>query len=791
MKMNKTKKPKKNKKTNKILKNQKGGLILQNIKNWKCNNVKCENDNEKKSIDFYNKIYEHVYLFFKKNMENIDNREFLDFNRALYTDTYKEFESSDESSSCLEYYKLNSDEELQNLQKLLLSIKLECYVDYLYTNFNNIIIFLPLIDIFYNKFSNDTKTKDKFKELYLNLRNKKNITFKEIDYLLEIFIHILNLRINALTKSVITFITLINTILQLFREILNHKDSEKQLSIISLSQHYFNNIIFEKIKEIIDIDEYLNIEKIKEYLGEEIFEQLTVLIEDYNKYFSDQENPIDIQKYLKLKINEFMKKFTYINFGILPIILKINKSNTSMAGGATSVKSSIKSKASSLYKSVKSSVSSLSKKLSSPNYEKLSSTNADTNIFNSKVTWNNFKSFMKNDKDQHTIFDVINNKNNDYHILNLILGSISIKTNINDDEIKLIKYFNELIYMPHYGKICGINVDNIQNNNQIQYIDNQNNESQLISSENTKPIKLFTSKGVESDFSTKVVKRLDLGLDDICIALNQELILSKGSLSAYNNFIRKIFTLDFKITKYNFIKSRIKKKILLLFLNKIMKINIDEYIKLQVNEFILQINEPTFLSIFKSLYLSKPINYEGIEDLLKKDKEIYEEIHKEIIEFIKKSFEEKKSFEKYDNDLKTMFINYFIYYYNRLLELLDKFINNDANIDTGKDIKSIYNDNDNKYLLSEHKLDNNIFIYLFRYTIPISSELIEDFIQFEIINGYNGFNYLQYNSNKKFIESYITNEKYHKTKSQEKLTKRIMNISSRSISKKYTTEINV
>ena len=46
-------------KLKKTLKIQKGGLIKLN-KKWKCDIEKCKLDDEKESIDFYEKIYEQI-----------------------------------------------------------------------------------------------------------------------------------------------------------------------------------------------------------------------------------------------------------------------------------------------------------------------------------------------------------------------------------------------------------------------------------------------------------------------------------------------------------------------------------------------------------------------------------------------------------------------------------------------------------------------------------------------------------------------------------------------------------
>ena len=166
-----------------------------------------------------------------------------------------------------------------------------------------------------------------------------------------------------------------------------------------------------------------------------------------------------------------------------------------------------------------------------------------------------------------------------------------------------------------------------------------------------------------------------------------------------------------------------------------MQNNIGHYIKLQITDFIDNISkDKEFLTEFESHY-TKNLNF-----LSKLDKNL----DKEILEFI------NKSFSKIDAIYKSKVIHYFTFYYNLLFHLVNDFVNNkDAIIDTYS-----INPSYNRYLLNEHKLDKTIFIYFFRYTIPISSQFIEEFINFKVVNCNDGFNYIQYNNNK------ISNVKY-------------------------------
>jgi hypothetical protein len=648
---------------------------------------------------------------------------------------YKEtdFETEKQCNACLEYYKQNPITPMLNLHKLLLSIKLTFCLDYVYTKLDYIIMFLPLLDSFV-KHDNDTKNTHTFTDLYTTLKSKSSLTFLDIDYLIVLLLNILKLENNTLQKSIVTIITFINTILQLFRDIVKSKNplnlkslllSLKNDSLRSYIESYFESYIEiynEKhkmmSKNTITIDTIITIETVKEILGEDIFKQLTLLIEDYNRYFKHDE-PIDIQNYLKAKIADVTNQISFIDFGILPKLLNINQ-ETSISGGARN----------SIMRRIGSSIRS---SFTSKKYAKLK----EEEITISSDNWNTLKSTL-NTKD--TIYDVIANEKNEYKILHHILGSISIKisnTNDTDDINKIIKYFNDYIYTPYYGKLC-YSVDKTQyhnNNNESPLISNTTRSTKL-----TKSIKSHTTKSIKTNLTTKVIRKQNIGLDEICSSLNQELEFTSNALQTFDHFIGKLVTLNFKyISTSDKAKQLIKKQILLLFIKFIMQNNIGHYIKLQINDFIDKISkDKEFLTEFESHYTK---NLKFLSNL---DKQLDKNLDKEILEFI------NKAFSKIDAIYKSKVINYFTFYYNLLFHLVNDFVNNkDAIIDTYS-----INPSYNRYLLNEHKLDKTIFIYLFRYTIPISSNFIEEFINFKVINSKDGFNYIQYNNNK------ISNEKY-------------------------------
>ena len=656
-----------------------------------------------------------------------------------YKDT--DFEKETQCNACLEYYKKNPDEPLLNLHKVLLSTKLTICIDYVYTNLDYIIMFLPLLDNFV-KHDNDSKNTHTFTDLYTTLKSKSSLTFLDIDYLIVLLIHILKLENNILQKSIVSIITFINTILQLFRELLKSKNSLNLKSILlsikndslrSYTESYFESYIKsynEKNKMMsentITNNTILTIDSIKEILGEDIFNQLKLLIEDYNKYFKYDE-PVDIQNYLKAKIADFTNQISFIDFGILPKLLNINQENqeTSISGGS---RSSIVSKIGRIGSSIRSS-------FTRTKYAELK----EENVTISSDTWNTLKSTLHN---KHTIYDVIVNEKNEYKILHHILGSISIKisnTNDTDDINKIIKYFNDYIYTPYYGKLCySVDKTEYHNNNESPLISNISNTTR--STKLTKSIKSHTTKSIKTNLTTKVIRKQNIGLDEICSSLNQELKFTSNALQTFDHFIGKLVTLNFKIiSTSDRAKQLIKKHILLLFIKFIMQNNIGHYNKLQINDFIDKISkDKEFLTEFESHYTNNLKFFSNLDKLLDKN------LDKDILEFI------NKAFSKIDAIYKSKVINYFTFYYNLLFHLVNDFVNNkDAIIDTYS-----LNPSYNTYLLNEHKLDKTIFIYFFRYTIPISSNFIEEFINFKVINSKDGFNYIQYNNNK------ISNVKY-------------------------------
>lgn len=730
-------------KTNKIYKNLKGGY------KWTCIKDKCSLFNIKQYSNIAHKIvkYQDIYNYISLFLKNIDNK--IEFELDKYTNTYhitfRNYNKILNTKKCLYYYKNNPNIPLPNLLKLLLSIKLTVFTDYIYNKLNYIIMFLPLLDNFI------TIKNDYFKNLYFTLKEKKNITFQNIDNLLVIVINIIN---NFIKKNEgtnegndvnnINFITFINNILQLFKEInRNAKLNKSLLKKLNINIFVINNIL--KFIDInidinididIDISKILTIDKIKKFVGKEIFDQLNLFLEDYNNVMNNVMNNveiIDIQSYISKKIEIFLEEYNFIDFGILPELFNIklhhnytNTNNTVVGGGFSLSNLFTRFKNKKKY----------SKFTEEPELELEPESETETetetepdilqDVFESNefITWENFRKNL--DPNTEIIFDVINNNSNKYSILNHILCSISISNNFSDD--KNIRYiinnFNTYIYNPLYGKNC-FNIDDLKN-------ESENNTTQLIA--NNSKIKSFTSKKlnktkrVKGPIRFKHIFKIEkgIGLDNICKDLNQEYRLSIGALNKFDTFIGKVLTLNLKLTK-KFFHTKIKNKLLLLFLNYIMKNNIDNYFKLYLDEFITNFNKDKFLLNIKPNY-----NY------IKSYKPIT--INKKI-----KGITE-------DELLK----NYFSLYYDKLMNLLHKFIKKYKgdinNINLASDILNFH-----KNLLLEDKLNEDIFIEFFKYTSPISSQFIEEFFNIQIVNGNDGFNYVQYNNNKDYLEKYIQN----------------------------------
>ena len=699
---------------------------------------------------------------------------------------------------CLNYYKKNPSTPIPNVLKLLLSIKLTICTDYIYNKLNYITMFLPLLDNFTNG--------QKFKDLYFKLKEKKNITFVDIDKLLVIVINIINYFLNPYdTSSSLTFIKLINYILQLFKEILSgvtltelllnkfNIDTSlitKLLEFIKKVKPNIQNIVGSikiaksnpfatdiksstnsfatdiksstnpfannmekptqtnpfanvmktdiKIGKPFDINshinELLNIENIKKFIGQEIFNQLTLFLKDYNDVMKDDKTKdiIDIQSYIKKKIEKILEEYKFIDFGILPELFKIksphNNYNSKISVGGAGK-----------YMKFPTNNNSQPTTTSKNSNSTTTSKNILKDVFgeNNSITWSNFRKTL--DSDSEIIFDVINNVGNNvgnkYSILNSILFSISISDEFNNDEnMKTIfENFNTYMYNPLYGKECVNDASQIenQNNNNIQLLPQNKKTTKKNFSKNT----FNGSKSIKGPIKIKhILKFLNgIGLNGICEGLITKSDITT-TLGKFNTFFGNILSLNLIVTP-EFTHDKIKKTLLLLFLNYIMKNNIDNFFKLQITEFGHLKNKDNIL---------KNTKYNNIKDEDKnKDKELII-IDKNITQFINNKFSEEK--------LKK----YFTLYYIKLMKLLSTIIEeNKGEIHTlDSNISEFFS-----IFLPNHQLNKDTFIKFFKYTAPVSSQFIEIFFSIKIVSGNDGFNYVQYDGNEVFLQAYIQNKK--------------------------------
>ena len=717
-----------------------------------------------KLYENYKNKYNDISLFLKDidkkyiNIKNIINKPYK------YSEN---IEKKLKCLKCLNYYKLNQNEPLLNIHKLLLSVKLSFSVDYMNNNFNNIVIFLPLLDNFCNDDTNKDNSSKYFENLYYKLIETKNITFKDIDNLLLILIYIINIVIeedndNDNDKTKLNIITFINNSLQIFKEINKHIATTDTFDIF-LKKLKINQFIFDKLINLFHIDKYLKFQdiklKINNFLGTEIISQLTLLIKDYDYIMKNDTSTINIQLYLKKKINNFLLEFNFIDFGIIPELFNLNSTTLSSTSKSrhTSPSRHITSRPTpSIRLNSYSTVGGggfFSKLFTKNKYQKLNSHNIMKDLFNinNDIKWSNFK-YNLDDNDE-TLFDVINNNNNDYIILNNILSSLSISSNFsNDSNInKIIDYYNNFIYKSLYGKTC-FKVDKLQNNTHQrtaflpeEYKNTRKSRiSKLFSKTksfkpSTKHIKPYTSKQTNIDTSSKIFFSVekDIGLNDICTGLNEELTVSSKSLEKFDVFFGKLFNLTLNST--TLFKDTIKKQILLLFLNYIIKNNIDNYVKLQIDNAIsIDISKNNNI-------LMKQINYDRDRDLQHNEDD---EEFKIMFKFIKDTFKDK------DNKIIK---NYFLFYYHKFKSIIKYLVENEHNSkldDTKKFIILKFN----KDLLPEHKINESIFLEFFKYNIPISSKIIEDFINFKILNGNDGFNYIKYYCNDSYINAYVDSQ---------------------------------
>ena len=715
---------------------------------------------------------------------------------------------------CLSYYQQNNTVPLLNLQKIFLSIYPK--ISLKNTDLINYINYLSLLDLF---FIIDNNKITIFTVLVNNiLTNNDTLTLENIDFLLLTLIMIMNCPNEAPNNDnnfQITLVKFINYILDIFNDISkNGKFSEFNKDTTKKS---YTKILSQDIININKSTNYLSKKYIQSMMpNSDPFIQFDIFIKDYEKMiYTNQTTPqnipdnyeIDIQKYLNKKLQALLAIYDMFDFGSLKELFSAtdnfsNASETIQTGGFLNIKEKIMK-----------SFSSITTKKNQYTQPIPQSTKPIVSIFDPRISWATFKENSKYVSDEETIFDVINNTDK-YSILPYILSSISISENMAKTEnVKyILEFLNAYIFIPSYGKKCYNTSDTVLTNVEQPHKQSKTIFSTLSRLVTKKPKNIEKTiinklQSIEIMYGIRVEHILKLlggiGLEHICTGL-QSGIISADTISKFDVFIGKIFTLDFKIIRnIQSIKNTAHNTSQLLFLYSIIQMNMDKYIMQKIDEFQLYINnykktqtqnnnnnnntsdkKMIFDKIHEFLkkYESEDIDNEFVQyeifDKLKIDKNIYKYYNRHIIDLLNLKFNCEaiihKPFNIHTKELCKIYIKYFLTYYEILFSWLSLWYMNYGIVNT---INSEYFAKCNTYLISRknildylglelkdnimfnHQLyDPNVinertssnikqFLHFFEYNLFMTSNIIEEFCNINITKLEKDY-YVKYDGNK-------------------------------------------
>jgi len=720
---------------------------------------------------------------------------------------------------CLSYYKQNNTVPLLNLHKIFLSIYPK--ISLKNTDLIKYINYLSLLDLFFIINNNNITI---FNDLVNNiLTNNDTLTLEHIDFLLLILIMIMNCPNEAPNNDnnfQITLVKFINYILDIFNDISkNGKFSEFNKDTTKKS---YTKILSQDIININKSTDYLSKKYIQSMMPEsDPFIQFDIFIKDYEKMIYPKYTPenipsnyeIDIQKYLNEKLQELLATYDMFDFGTLKELFSAtdifyntreNIPDDPQTGGSVlNFKEKITKSITTMFK----------QKVQVPQTQ---STKPIVSIFDPRISWSTFKENLKYVSDEETIFDVINNNTDKYSILPYILSSISLSENMSKTENikKILEYFNDYIFIPAYGKKCN-DISDIDLSNVVKTQPETQSKSifstlsRLIKpkSKNTQTNVVNKVQSIEINYGIKVKHIITLfggiGLEHICKGL-QSRILSAETIQKLDDFIRKVFTLDFKILRsIEFIKNTAHNTSQLLFISSIIQMNINKYIIKKIDEFLLYINNYKTKQKKKQIEQQKQFKNSNNTNLT--DTSTSSIIMSNINLFLQKKYfpdnpnnpnEEFKEFKQneifdifkinnkvyqYDNtyikhllntkftidDYANIYIKYFLTYYEILFTWLSLWNMNYGDINKLNEINSNYFTICNNYLINKSNMlgglnDNTMFnhslyntnnkdnenniIHFFEYNFFMTSNIIEEFCNIHITQVKKDY-YVKYNGN--------------------------------------------
>ena len=735
-----------------------------------------------------------IYKFF--NVAKIDLGNIV-INPALSEANYNsinyEFNSmTNENSLCLQYYKNNSRSRaikpLMTLHKILLST---------YFNLNNLnnymtqikdiidIKFMKEIFTIFDDIINIDSPIFKFTDLFEKIIRTQNITFEDIDFLVLFIIIIINSENKINDDGQITLIKLINYILDVMIEIYykdtihrtdfggDGHDSETYEDIPAFTWllKYFNPILkmtsFVGIlskEKIFNTDLIINIFNLKFY--NTIIPWLIDCKETMDKInrlnpSEERQTGMDLQKYLIVKIRIFIKKYKYINFGFL-INLITKTTDVKRKEVHDFLRKLIDAKFS-VEESPEDRRQERRRSRTDHNNTTFTKVKINMKLFSNDVNWNNFKEFFT--INNPTLFDVINNEDNQYIILPYILSSISIfgdNKRIDIPTSNIIVTNMNTIFGELYGENCNIITT-------VNPIGNPTVNPGLISPS----YKSSTSRGFFNTVKTTLTKTASLasfgssGFTDICKNLHEIKKITNANINTFDTFLAKLLS-----SKLVHIKGFNNDKLFIshirqLFIYYTIKSNIDNYIDNLINYIIEYLTEKTF---------NYPISNAKIPVMLRKIFEIEALIYipsppvyhddrnntyimnllEQVMEYIDVS-DNGNGNGNGNNVEPNVILNpinmhkllfYVLMYYEILNIWFLIFKANNGNISKTNTtfFEYKYIKDYNKFLLPEHKVDANFIPSFFEFNMLISSPIIENLLEIKIKHIKNS-NYILYKDN--------------------------------------------
>ena len=469
-------------------------------------------------IYIYNEINKGKYENYEEVIKTIMSKEtgfniiplIIDTkNRTLNTNL-----SNYENENCFLHYQKNRNKPLLNLHKLLLSFRLtpniKEYVNV--SKFSDYLEYLPLLDLIINFEGNPNKFAkfvERFKE---NI--KDDITFEDFDFILSIFITFFFEK-QEVSEGQISIIGLINHVLQIIKIINIYKKQPNLYNeIIKLRKDpailwlYTNAGLFYTALAYTPDTLYTFTNNIVTPITG-IYEKL----KDIMEFEAFKNNPIDISHYVKFTLKKYLNDFkvkngfSFINFGYIEDLLNNSLDESgSMNGGSRQPstgkgeitrKTGLFSKKEKYYNAETGNGNQTnenneqfynasnditnksedeeeeyfdSSEINIEDYSQISIPNLKSitdmkSMFSDTTNWSNYNQLLNLDKNRinHTIYDIIENKNNKYLVLSRIISTITFKSgslstqsgSLSSEFNDVMKLFNQL-YILIYGRTCKI-----------------------------------------------------------------------------------------------------------------------------------------------------------------------------------------------------------------------------------------------------------------------------------------------------------------------------------------------